>query len=65
MKVIGLGKIAISKDKNIEVVLLVESLRFNLMLVGKLCDVGMLVLFSITKCIVFVATNNFIVFEGN
>ena len=50
-KVIGLGKIAISKDKSIDDVLLVQSLGFNLILVGKLCDLGMLVLFSITKCI--------------
>jgi hypothetical protein len=64
-KVIGLGKIAISKDKNIDDVLLVQSLRFNFMSVGKLCDLGMLVLFSITKCIAFMATHNSIVFEGH
>ena len=34
-KVIGLGKIAISKDKSIDDVLLVQSLGFNLMSVGK------------------------------
>ena len=39
-KVIGLGKIAISKDKSIDDVLLVQSL-------GKLFDLCMLVLFSI------------------
>jgi hypothetical protein len=48
-KVIGLGKIAIAKDKSIDDVLLVQSLGFNLMSVGKLCDLGMLVLFSISK----------------
>ena len=47
-KVIGLCKIAISKEKSIDDVLLVQSLGFNLMSVGKLCDPGMLVLFSIS-----------------
>ena len=64
-KVIGLGKIAISKDKSINDVLLVQSLGFNLMSVGKLCDLGMLVLFSITKCIIFMASNNSFIFEGH
>ena len=45
-KVIGLGKISISKNKSIDDVF-VQSLGFNLMSVGKLCDLGMLVLFSI------------------
>ena len=62
--VIGLGKIAIYKDKSIDDVLLVQSLGFNLMLVGKLCDLGMLVLFFITKCIVFMASSNSFVFKG-
>src|SRR3954469_18117269 len=52
-KVIGLGKIAISKDKSIGEVLLVQSLAYNLMSLGKLYDLGMLVLFLISKCIVF------------
>ena len=64
-KVLGLGKIAISKDKNIDDVLLVQSLGFNLMSIGKLCDLGMLVLFSKFKCIVFMATDSSFVFEGN
>ena len=64
-KVIGLGKTAISRDKTIDDVLLIQSLRFNLMSVGKLCDLGMLVLFSISKCIVFMDTDNSFVCEGN
>mgnify|MGYP005817574831 CR=1 FL=1 len=39
-KVIGLGKIAISKDKSIDDVLLVQSIGFNLMSVDKLCDLA-------------------------
>ena len=34
------------------------------MSVGKLCDLGMLVLFSISKCIVFMASDHSFVFEG-
>src|SRR5215216_2281067 len=34
------------------------------MSVGKLCDLGMLVLFPTSKCIVFMATDNSFVFEG-
>src|SRR3989337_4389450 len=60
----GLGKIAISKDKYIDDVFLVQSLGLNLMSVGKLCDLGMLVLFSISKCIVFMASDNSFIFEG-
>ena len=57
-KVIGLGNIAIPKDKAIDDVLLVQSVGFNLMSVGKLCDLGMLVLFSISKCTVFMASDH-------
>ena len=45
-------------------ILLIQSLGFNLMSVGKLCDLGMLVLFSISECIVFMSSNNSFVFEG-
>lgn len=39
-KVKGLGKIAISNDKSLSNVLLVESLNFNLLSVAQLCDFG-------------------------
>ena len=63
-KVIGLGKVAISKDKSSDDVLLFQYLGFNLMPVGKLCDLGMLVLFSISKSIVYMASNNSFIFQG-
>ena len=63
-KVIGLRKIAISKDKSVDDVLLVQSLGFSLMSVGKLCGLGMLVLFSISKCIFFMASDHSFAFEG-
>src|SRR4051812_1654626 len=52
-KVIGLGKVAISKDKHIDKVMLVQSLGYNLMSISKLCVMGMLVLFSASRCVVF------------
>ena len=54
----------LSRDKSIDDVLLVQSLGFSIMSVGKLCDLGMLVLFSISKCIAFMASENSFVFEG-
>src|SRR3954465_760795 len=63
-KVLGLGKIAISKDKNIDKVMLVQSLGYNLMSISKLCDMGMLVLFSASRCVVFSQDDYSFVFEG-
>ena len=63
-KVLGLGKIAISKDKHIDKVMLVQSLGFNLMSVSKHCDMGMLVLFSASCCVVFSQDDYTFVFEG-
>src|SRR3954466_3606746 len=63
-KVIGLGKVAISKDKHIDRVMLVQSLGYNLMSISKLCDMGMLVLFSASHCVVFSQDDYTFVFEG-
>ena len=41
-KVLGLGKVAISKDKHMDKVMLVESLGYNLMCVSMLCDLDMI-----------------------
>ena len=41
-KVLGLGKVAISKDRHKEKVMLVESLGYNLMSVSMLCDLEMI-----------------------
>ena len=64
-KVIGLGKVAISKDKHIDEVMLVQSLGFNLMSISKLCDMGMLVLFSASRCVVVSQDDYSFVFEGH
>ena len=63
-KVLGLGKVAISKDKHIDKVMLVQSLGFNLMLIPKLCDMGMLVFFSASHCVVFLQNYYTFIFEG-
>src|ERR1041385_8267433 len=63
-KVLGLDKVAISKDKHIDKVMLVQSLGYNLMSISKLCDMGMLVLFSASRCVVFSQDDYTFVFEG-
>ena len=45
-KVLGLGRVAISKDRHMDKVMLVESLGFNLMSVSMLCDLDMVVVFG-------------------
>ena len=63
-RVIGLGKVAISKDKHIDKVMLVQSLGYNLMSISKLCDMGMLVLFSDLCCVLLSQDDYTFVFEG-
>ena len=47
-KVLGLGKVAISKDRHMDKVMLLESLGYNLMSVSMLCDLDMVVVFGST-----------------
>ena len=51
-KVLGLGRVAISKDQHMDKVMLVESLGFNLMSVSMLCDLNMIVIFGKSHCLV-------------
>ena len=44
--------------------MLVQSLGFNLMSISKLCDMGMLVLFSASRCVVFSQDDYSFIFEG-
>ena len=53
-KVLGLGRVAISKDQHMDKVMLVESLGFNLMSISMLCDLNMIVLFGKYRCLVLV-----------
>ena len=63
-KVLGLGKVAISKDKHMDKAMLVESLGFNLMSVSMLCDIDMVVVFGKFRCLVLMESDNSKVFEG-
>jgi len=45
-EVLGLGKIAISNDNSISIVLLVNSLSYNLLSISKLCEMGYNCLFT-------------------
>ena len=44
-KVLGLGRVAISKDQHMDKVMLVESLGYNLMSMSMLYDLNMIVIF--------------------
>src|SRR3954464_9060039 len=63
-KVLGLGRVAISKDQHIDKVMLVESLGFNLMSVSMLCDLNMIVIFGKYHCLVPMESYKSLVFEG-
>ena len=60
----GLGKVAVSKDRHMDKVMLVESLGFNLMFVSMLCDLDMVVVFGKYCCIMLMESDNSKVFEG-
>ena len=63
-KVLGLGRVAISKDQHMDKVMLVESLGFNLMFVSMLCDLNMIVMFGKYRCLVLMESDKSLVFEG-
>ena len=61
-KVLGLGRVAISKDQHMDKFMLVESLCYNLLSVSRLADFGFDVLFIKIECRVFCSDNHKIVF---
>src|SRR3954466_1528794 len=63
-KVLGLGRVAISRDQHIDKVMLVESLGYNLMSVSMLCDLDLAVLFIKYGCVIFMVSDNSIFFRG-
>ncbi|WVZ63899.1 hypothetical protein U9M48_013493 [Paspalum notatum var. saurae] len=63
-KVEGLGKIEISSEYSISNVLLVDSLNFNLLSVGQLCDLGFQCLFKPNEVIVSKIDGSEEVFKG-
>ena len=56
-KVLGLGRVAISKDQHMDKVMLVESLGFNLRSVSMLCDLNMIVIFGKYRCLVLMESD--------
>ena len=62
-KVLGLGRVAISKDRHVDKVMLVESLGFNLMSVSMLCVLNMIVIFGKYRCLVLMESDKSLVFE--
>ena len=57
-QVLGLGKVAITKDRHMDKVMLVESLGYNLMSVSTLCDLDMVVVFGKYRCVVVMEADN-------
>src|SRR4051812_43292010 len=63
-KVLGLGRVAISRDQYIDKVMLVESLGYNLMSMSMLHDLDLVVLFGKYGCLVQMVSDNSIVFRA-
>ena len=63
-KVLGLGRVAISRDRHIDKFMLVESVGYNLMSVSMLCDLDLIVIFGKYGCIVQMVHDNSTVFKG-
>ena len=51
-KVVGLGKVAITKDLSISNVLFVESVSFNLLSIAQFCDLELICTFSDSEVVV-------------
>ena len=63
-KVLGLDRVAISRDQHMDKVMLVESLGFNLMSVSMLCNLNMIAMFGKYRCLVLMESEKSLVFEG-
>ena len=63
-KVVGLGKVAITKDLSISNVLLVESVSFKLLSIAQLCDFGLICTFSDQEIVVTSKKDKSLIFKG-
>src|SRR6185503_17579347 len=63
-KVVGLGKVAITKDLSISNVLLVESVSFNLLSIAQLCDLELICTFSDSEVVVTSKEDKSLTFKG-
>jgi hypothetical protein len=59
-----LGKIAISNDLSISNDLLVESLRYNLLSIAQLCDLGLICKFSPMNVVITSIKSDELIFKG-
>jgi hypothetical protein len=63
-QVLGFGKIAITTEHSIFKVLLVESLKYNLLSISQLCEIGYNYLFTDKGVAVFRRSDGFFTFKG-
>ena len=63
-KVLGFGRIAISKDLSISNVLFIESLSFNLISIAQLCHLGLTCTFDKNGVVVTLEEDKSMVFTG-
>jgi hypothetical protein len=63
-RIVGLGRIAITKDLSISNVLFVESLSFNLLSIAQLCDLGLICTFDKNGVVVIHEKDKSLVFKG-
>ena len=61
---VGLGKVAITKDLSISNVLLVESVSFNLLSIAQLCDLGLICTFRDQEVVVTSKEDKSLIFKG-
>jgi hypothetical protein len=63
-KVVGLGKVSITKDLSISNVLHVDSFSFNLLSIAQLCDLGLTCTFSESNVVVTSNEDKSLIFNG-
>ena len=63
-KILGIGNIGTTSSPIIENVLLVDSLKHNLLSISQLCDKGYRVIFEPSKCLIEDTCSKEIIFEG-
>jgi hypothetical protein len=63
-KVVGLGKVSITKDLSISNVLFVESISFNLLSIAQLCDLGLTCTFSERDVVVTSKEDKSLILKG-
>ena len=62
-KILGIGNIGTTSSPIIENILLVDSLKYNLLSIGQLCDKGYWVIFEPSKCLIENTYSKEIIFE--